>query len=231
MPDSLRTPDRANAYATDGGSNFYGVAPASYPDPAHYGVPVPGNTQYSTSPVTAWADPAKEAIGDTPDPQRLEELPRTDRRANLRDFFGWWRRYDAETAQRESATFTDANGFTESKGGSGPSRAPDPRWVPPAEPRPTTAMSPHTYVFTRPFDQVIARRLNGQHVSLASNRRNYEILTMAPVTPRRNTYRVEPSPWDTDIVDQAASSTQGRPEKRLQSPDIPSHPRSSFRLG
>jgi hypothetical protein len=229
---SHRTPESATPYAADGGSNFYGVQPVSYPDPAHYGEPQGGNTQYITAPGgIGWATPLKESVDDTPDPQRIEEMPRTDRRANLRNPWVWWKKYDAETEQRESVTSLQATGFTENKGPGDKAKAPDPRWVPPPEPRPTTAMSPHTFLFQRPFDQTIARRLTGKHVSLADNRRQYEILTMAPVTPRRNTYRIEPSPWDTDIVDQTAPVTEGRPDQRLQSPDIPLNPRSAFRLG
>jgi hypothetical protein len=36
---------------------------------------------------------------------------------------------------------------------------------------------------------------------MADHRREYPILGMAPVNSRRNTYRVEPTPWDINIVD------------------------------
>jgi hypothetical protein len=217
-------------YAADGGSNFYGVAPTSGINPTDYGgSPPEGNTNYITAPGgIGWAPSLIDQPGGTPDPQRIEELPRTDRRANLRNPFAWWRKLDEDTSQRESATSTQAIGFTETKGQR--TRAPDPRWTPPNESRLTQQMSPHTYIFTRPFDQTIARRLNGQHVSLADNRRQYEILTMRPVTMRRNTYRVEPTPWDTDIVDQPINATEGRPQARLSAPDIPPNPRSAYRL-
>lgn len=232
MARALRTPTHAAPYAADGNSNFYGVTPASGTDPTNYGgTPPEGNTQYVTAPGgIGWTPKLDDSIGSTPDPQRIEELPRTDRRANLRDFFGWWRKYDAETAQRESVTNQQAIGWAERKGTSGKQRAPDPRWTPPPEPRLTSQLAPRTYTFQRPFDQTIARRLNGQHVSLADNRRQYQILTMRPVTMRRNTYRVEPSPWDTDIVDEQADNG-GRPQMRLQSPDIPPNPRGAYRLG
>jgi hypothetical protein len=226
-----RTPTHAAPYAADGNSNFYSVTPASGIDPADYGgSPPEGNRDYITAPGgIGWAPQLLDVPGGTPDPQRIEELPRTDRRANLRDFFGWWKKQDAETAQRESVTNQQAIGWAENKG-TYKVKGPHPLWNPPPEPRLTSQLSPHTYAFQRPWDQEIARRFSGSHVSLADNRRSYEILTMRPVTQRRNTYRVEPTPWDTDIVDQPADVNKGRPEMRLSSPDIPTNPRSAYRL-
>jgi hypothetical protein len=132
--------------------------------------------------------------------------------------------------RRESVVTQDADGWQERKGTRG--RGPHPLWTPPPEPRPTLGLSPRTYYFERPFDQRIARRLTGEHVSLANNRRNYEILIQTPVPHRRNTYRVEPGPWDTDIVDEAPDVTAGRPSERLQQPPITSAMTTrSFRLG
>lgn len=225
---AIRTPTHAAPYAADGSADFYGVNNPAGTDAAFADGPS-GNTQYVFSP--GWAPTLREGTDNTPDPQRTEEMPRTDRRANLRNPLAWWRKLDADTAARESVVQQQSIGFTELKGGSGHGRAPDPRWTPPPESRPTQQMSPHTYLFQRPFDQTIARRLSGQHVSMAVNRRNYDILTMTPVTNRRNTYRVEPSPWDTDIVDETPSATEGRPSARLQSPNIMPAPSSAYRLG
>ncbi len=172
----------------------------------------------------------RDDYAGTVDPTRVEELPRHDRRANLRNPWAWWARMDEDTAARESVVVQDTNGHTELKGVR--SRAPHPLWVPPPEPRPTGSLSPHTYYFERPFDQEIARRLTGAHISLANNMRNYEILVQTPVPHRRNTYRVEPSPWDTDIVDEGPSATTGRPSERLQQPPITSGMVTrSYRLG
>jgi hypothetical protein len=72
----------------------------------------------------------------------------------------------------------------------------------------------------RPFAKDAAWLFDGSHFSMADNRRAYDILTMAPVPHRRNTYRVEPSPWDTDIVDMSGTD-QSRPDERLIVPEIP----------
>lgn len=216
-----RSETHLNPYAADGRASNYGVSVASGADPVHYSdLATPGGPGNNWTWRNEGYSPrlTRDDYLGTPDPTRTEDLPRHDRRANLRNPWAWWARQDAETAERESVTVQDANGFTEKKGSR--TRAPHPLWTPPPEPRPTTAMSPHTYYFERPFDQTPARRLTGAHISLADNRRQYDILTMAPVPHRRNTYRVEPGPWDTDIVDEAPSPTEGRPSERLQQPPI-----------
>ena len=81
------------------------------------------------------------------------------------------------------------------------SRAPDPRWVPVTPSRQT--ITPSNYSFMRPFQQWGARELNGNRFSMASNVRAYQVGGMQPAKERnrRNTYRVEPAPWDENIVD------------------------------
>lgn len=109
----------------------------------------------------------------------------------------------------------------------------NPREIPPPESRVTQKLIPVMRFFTRPFGtntaKVGARDLNGIHFSMADHRRDYDILGMAPVKTRRNTYRLEPTPWDTDIVDMPAPD---------DSPDIApvaglnvASPSRSFRLG
>ena len=80
-------------------------------------------------------------------------------------------------------------------------RAADPRWVPPNPDR--RIPTPHNYSFLRPFQQQGARNLNGNHFSMASNIRAHPIGGMQPAKERnrRNTYRVEPAPWDENLVD------------------------------
>lgn len=173
---------------------------------------------------------SRDDYSGTPDPARTEELVRHDSRANLRNPWAWWARVDAETARRESVTEQDANGWEEKKGQR--TVAPHPLWNPPPEPRLTSIMAPRTYEFQRPYDQEIARLLTGAHISLANNRRNYDILIQTPAPHRRNTYRVEPGPWDTDIVDEAPSATTGRPSERLEPIPIPvGMVTRSYRLG
>lgn len=233
-----RTPPRSathsNPYAADGAANNYGLAVAAGADPANYSdsAQPQGSGNHFWSNGDGWAPGVTHNdYAGTPDPTRVEELPRTDRRANLRAFWAWWTGIDAETARRESVTTTQAIGFAELKGVR--TRAPHPLWTPPPEPRPSGSLSPHTYVFSRPFDQDVMRMGNrGAHMSLADNRRNYPILVQSPIPNRRNTYRVEPTPWDQDIVDTQTATETGKPSERLQSPDIPiSTYRRNYRTG
>lgn len=78
--------------------------------------------------------------------------------------------------------------------------APDPKTVVQPEYRPTQRMSPASWSFTRPYDQRMARRLNGVHFSMADHRRNYPIYGMAPRNAWRNIDRVDPAPWDSNLV-------------------------------
>lgn len=220
------TPQRSespiNAYAADGYYNNFGIGVAAGVDVSNYSDTANpqggGNNFYWNG--EGWATQiTRDDYSGTPDPTRLGELPRTDRRANLRDFWNWWRGIDADTARRESVTEQQAIGWAETKGSR--TRAPDPRWVPPPEPRPTTGMSPRRYTFTRPFDQHIARTFNGSHMSMADNRRNYPILLSSAIPVRRNTYRVEPTPWDQDIVDEAPDGASGRLTNRVPYVDLP----------
>lgn len=218
MASAVRGGTHVPPYTADGRSDS--VGPLSDPS---YAV---GNDPSGFVDYAGWAPTNKE----TQESSRSEDILRHDRRANLRNPWGWWRKLDADTAARHSVEFVDANGHEEAKGQR--TRAADPRWTPVPESRPTQQMSPHTYVFTRPFDQDVARRFTGDHMSLANNRRNYDILTMAPAPNLRNTYRTEPTPWDTDIVDEAPDVNAGRPSQRLAVPNIPPGVTNrSFRLG
>lgn len=119
----------------------------------------------------------------------------------------------------------------------------DRRWVdsprrnPPATTRPTQTSSPSNYRFMRPFDQFnrpfedmvagTARHLNGEHFSMADHRRDYEILGMAPARTTRNTYRLEPTPWDENLVDQPPAYSQT--DMRIETVDVPTA-NKSYRL-
>lgn len=78
--------------------------------------------------------------------------------------------------------------------------------------RMTMRKSPASWEMERPFDQdangskVGTRRLNGDHFSMADHRRNYEIMGMEPVHRSRNTYRLDPTPWDEELVDGPTNS-------------------------
>lgn len=186
------------------------------PNPA-FAVPTEGENarDYADSPVLAWSPRLAAEIGETPDPMRLAKTQvRAYRPAPAdppADFWLGAHGIGREEVQRHRVEYQDADGFEANL----PVRrtwAPNPRATPPPEPRPTSRMSPNTYVFTRPFDQTPARHLNGIHFSMADHRREYPILGMAPVKRRRNTFRAEPVPWDIDLVDMPSpAATDGRP--------------------
>jgi len=169
---------------------------------------------------------------DVPAAQRLRTIPRIDMRPDpVRPPEEWYDRRDADTAQRHSVESVDANGWPINKGvNPGDKRwADDPRRTPPAEPRWTQGIGPSTYSFTRPFDQGYARTFNGNHFSMADHRREYEILGMEPVRSRRNTYRIEPGPWDVGVVDLPPDNGESLPQARVRSVEVP-YPRQSYRL-
>ena len=142
---------------------------------------------------------------ETPSAQRLGTIPLIQRypQANRppEEYYG---RNTQDIDTRESVTETVAFGQTELKDNY--TRADNPYVTPRPETRPTQQLNPHQYTFTRPFNQTNARLLNGVHFSMADHRRNYEIGGMNPVPVRRNTYRTEPTPWDTNIVDMPPAS-------------------------
>lgn len=178
---------------------------------------------------------------ETPSAQRLGTVKRYD----YSGFTGEGRPegedhgLDDDKDYRYSVEDQDADGWTTRAGVSTGDRrwAPNPRSVPPPEPRLTNRMAPRSYSFTRLFDQLnrtregdpltgSARTLNGVHFSMADHRRKYEILGMRPASGRRNTYRMEPTPWDTDIVDLPPSNGPQLPEARVRSVELPTASRS-----
>lgn len=191
-----------------------------------------GNYQYALSPVTAWAASLRTSTMGTPDPSRTKQIPRHDYRPEPDIAPETWWLGDGpgriKQAQHTRSETVDADGWTEFQPMRGFKRAaPDPRRSPPNPIRLTNQLSPANYMFTRPFDQHSARQLNGQHFSLADHRRNYPVLGMQPAPARRNTYRIDPPPWDTNIVDTVPLSPPG-PGRVLVS-DLPSRGRS-YRL-
>jgi hypothetical protein len=133
---------------------------------------------------------------------------------------------DATKKQQESVTNQDSNGWTETKGiGSERRFAPNPREIPPPESRVTQQMAPRSYSFWRPFGHGLPkagtpRYFDGEHFSMADHRRNYEIGGMAPATSRRNTFRISPTPWDTDIVDIPPNVDPVLAQARVQGVDV-----------
>jgi len=182
-----------------------------------------------------WGPRTRISVEGTPDAMREFAAPVRDVRPPANESpKPYYARLDADEKQRESVTEQDANGWEEKKDRY--KIGPDPRWNPPAETRPTERMSPASYSFTRPFDQGTkgngARTLNGQHFSMADHRRDYEILGMQPWTQRRNTYRVDPAPWDADMYDVPPESSYGAVTNgRVQAVEIPNdYGNRSYRL-
>lgn len=171
---------------------------------------------------------------DIPDPRRLQRMPLYQYRPPaMNPPERWWngpRGPGQEGLERHRAVETvDGDGWEMTRGDATRKRAaPDVYRTPPPEPRPTNKMAPTTYSYTRPFDQTVERRMNGQHFSMADHKRDYEIYGMAPVRTSRNTYRLDPQPWDTNIVDMAPAYTPT--EARIVSVDVPDAAGRSWRL-
>lgn len=111
----------------------------------------------------------------------------------------YWRKIDTDDRQRHSVQERDSNG-----------------WETPVVYRtsfvPATREPPNRITAYAHYEldsqvQTVGRtgmqpyNLNGNHFSLADHRRDYEIYGQVPVKRSRNTYRVEPTPWDLNIRD------------------------------
>lgn len=190
---------------------------------------------YTDSPVGAWAPSVGGySTESTPDARRNNAIPlyqfypRPGRPPE--DFYQGSGRRGLDNLHRHNSVETvDGDGWREFRGDMTRKRAaPDIRRTPPPESRKTSDMAPTSYSYTRPFDQTMARRLNGQHFSMADHRRTYDVYGMAPVYSRRNTYRADPLPWDTDIVDSVPNFTPIY--ARIQQTDVPDAAGRSWRL-
>lgn len=221
--------------------------PGEYGDTPGYGAP---NSGYNAPDETAqgpwnqtfgWAPNTRISVNGTPDAMReqafpiRQTVPDDDQPPTV-----FYRPLDADKAKRESDTHTVAVGWQEKK--SSYKIPHNPREIPPPETRWTEGLSPATWSFTRPFDQLnrgypdgdtgSARSLNGMHFSMADHRRDYPILGMQPIPSRRNTYRVDPAPWDANMYDVPDPSTVGNiPNGRIQASEIRPSSNGSFRLG
>jgi hypothetical protein len=214
-----------------------------YADTPDYGTP---NSAYAApdlrrdAPYTdefGWGPKTRISVETTPDAMREMEFPvRGDGPYDGTAPKKYWGPRDADEAQRESVTNTDANGWTTPSYAKRVNRN-NPRETPPAETRWTERLGPSNWSFTRPFDQGAkgtgARFLNGVHFSMADHRRDYPILGMRPMRQSRNTYRVDPAPWDADMYDVPPESTIGVSTQAryqaVESMEIPGSTRS-YRL-
>ena len=222
-----------NPYSNSGYSGEYGNA-ADYGQPnSAYAAPGP-STDAPYNDEFGWGPSPRISVNGTPDAMRLQEFPvrtfRPDGDDAPQEFYG---PIDAEEKQRHSVENVDADGWEIQKAQY--KIGADPRWNPPNETRITERMSPRTYSFWRPFDQGTkgngARSLNGTHFSMADHRREYDILGMRPWSAHRNTYRVDPTPWDADMYDVPPEGNSGNAiQGRTQAVEMPYSGDRSFRL-
>lgn len=173
------------------------------------------------------------AIWGTPDAFRLNTT-------NQRDFYEgpetleFHEQRDDDDRIRHTEEIIDADGWQEEKGFKKVGLF-NPREYPPPETRWTEAQSPNTYSFLRLFDQLHkgsgARRFNGSHYSFAEHPRRYDILGMEPPKVGRNTYRLNPVPWDADSLDVPPFTAPDYVPVRIQALELsPSQQQRSWRL-
>lgn len=193
-----------------------------YAEPEYYNGP---NSRFAVSDHpdnhttnNGWAPSLRLSANGIPDGHRLGNYPTRDYYDGTHSGNVKARSIDADDAKRHSVEKIDANGWEDVKG----TVPNENRWSAPAMSKPVPesreSRHPRQYSFWRSFGnggygnaKVGARSLNGVHFSMADHKRDYDILGMQPVTSRRNTYRIEPQPWDTDIVDMPPPSLDPTP--------------------
>lgn len=196
------------------------VLPAN---PAYAAPPITDNDGWHDSPTKAYTGRLLEQPGDTPDPQRLQHMvTQTDYVTG--DPVEYYRQRNLDIERRYSVEWRDSDGWEEQKGGSGHKVTKSPYAVAQDEPRPTMKLAPTTFVATRPFDQWIARRNNGLHFSMASNLRNYPVYGQRAWQPFRNTWRVDPTPWDAGQADIPSGVAGNQSNGRLRGIEVPPAP-------
>lgn len=222
-----------NPYQADNAGGQYGNA-ADYGTPNNaFAAPGPGNdSAYIDS--FGWSPSPRISVNGTPDAMRLQNFPvRTVRPEGDDAPDTYYGPIDADDKKRHAVENQDADGWQTDR-----DRyriGPDPRWNPPVETRVTSGMSPRSYAFWRPWDQGTkgngARQFNGTHFSMADHRREYDILGIRPWSAHRNTYRVDPTPWDADQYDIPDSETVGTAyQGRVQAVELPNPDNRSYRL-
>jgi len=197
-----------------------------------YAVPTEGGDApgWHDSPVLAYAARLDSQPGATPDPMREQVIATRDYRPDPRQapeaFWTGMQGPGRDYMARHAQEFLDADGIEATRP---KDRNQAPRPARPDEPRWTNRLSPHDYIFTRPFGQDTERWFTGDHFSMADHRRTYEIMGMAPPLYRRNTYRTDPVPWDVDRTDIPTPSGSASPG-RIIAYDLAPVSNSSWRL-
>lgn len=229
-----------NPYATDEATIETAVPQYSMPRGTYAAPSLESGDAYIDE--FGWGPELHTSTVETPSAQRLGTIPRIDDYPDpTKPPEVWYNRLDADDKVRHAVETQQATPWSELKGVAPGDRrwADNPRLNTSAEPRITQQLSPGTYSFTRPFDQFnrtydggpasgSARTFNGLHFSMADHKRNYDV-TQAPgsmpVRNGRNTYRLEPTPWDTDVIDMPSdqSGYSAAPAARIQSVEIPNN--------
>lgn len=202
-----------SAYTADYNASFNpNPDPPGHVDPA-YGVAEVSEDNGGWLTRFGWATPFTR--NRLPDAMRMgtEKTLSQPQDPNQRESYA---RMDANEAERESVVCLSATLRTMPSASSGKAQKDNPYYNDghgwPEPDRMTMRKSPASWMMTRPYDQdsngsrVGARRLNGDHFSMADHRRNYEIMGMEPVHRSRNTYRLDPVPWDEELVDGPTNS-------------------------
>lgn len=202
------------------------------PESAAYATPrtTAQNDGWIDSPIGSYSVRLDEDVDSTPDPMRLRHMAQRQFYPDAKEApEEYYAKRDADDRKRHSVETQDADGFTERVTGSGNPVTDHPDRHPADVARPTAHMSPRTYTFTRPAWGG-PLRLNGEHFSMADHRRTYDILGTQPVRSWRNTYRVDPAPWDTDVIDMPGNLEPDYPNGRIISVEVPFNDTRSFRL-
>jgi hypothetical protein len=219
-----------NPYQTDTrGALNPDVTDAMQPVGSSYAVPSPLNTDAPYNDEQGWAAHPRTSPTGTPDAERLGTIPVYQRQVFPDRAPDVW--YDAYTdfdrARRQAVESQSTTGQREGRDHEF-KRAPDVRWTPPMPSRLTAFLNPHTYLFTRPFNRPPARN-NGMHFSMADHRRKYDVLGMNAPPSKRNTYRVDPAPWDANLYD---APPQVMPvQAEYVGPQIPPRTGGAYRTG
>lgn len=210
-----------------------GVDPDRLAGSLAYAVPDPLDSAKDAR-VRGWdgtgsATTLHESPTGVPDASRLRHTPLHSTTPTEGDPVRWWHRYTRDLLGRHSVEYQDADG-NEVAPKENPRFAARPRPSDAGETRPTMKMNPHSYIFTRPWQQDMARTFNGVHFSMADHRRTYPVLGMEPPRKiRRNTFRIEPEPWDTDLVDMPPT-VDSSPDTVVTVVDVPMPVTRSWRL-
>lgn len=111
-------------------------------------------------------------------------------------------------------------------------RVADPRWTPPQYTGATGqgSRNPAGYEFQRPYDVSSAKHLNGNRYSQAEHPHDYQYTGITTSGMRRNTYRIDPGPWDTDVIDRPGTTDPTTAATYTQPTTVPIR-KTSYRLG